>query len=60
MKVPLKIKVNSDDNELEFQNIVLKSNVYKYTKSVTKLNSLIAWTDEELTKLIANNIIKEI
>lgn len=57
MKVRLKIKVNSDGNELEFQEIVKGHNIYKYTVSKTKLGQLIGWSDIELNKLIENKII---
>lgn len=58
-----KIKVVSDGNELEFQNIItpIKSGakhiIYKYIKSKTKKGKDIGWTQEEYDKLILNKII---
>jgi hypothetical protein len=58
-----KIKVVSDGNELEFQNIItplpskVKQIIYKYTKSKTKKEKLIGWTQEEYDKLILNKTI---
>lgn len=58
-----KIKVVSDGNELEFQNIItplpskVKQIIYKYTKSKTKKGNLIGWTQEEYDKLITNKTI---
>lgn len=60
MNVPLKIKFNSDQNELEYQNKVKDHYVYKYTKSKTKKDNLLGLTETEISKLIANHIIKGI
>ena len=60
MSLPLKIKFLSDGNELEFQNTVKNYNIYRYTKSESKLNRLIGWTNEELEKLLRNKIIEKI
>lgn len=66
MQPPIRVKVLSDDNELEFQEILTpnrtkdKFYIYKYTKSVYKLGNLIGWTEIELTKILSNNTIKAI
>lgn len=53
-KAPLKILVQSDGNEMQFQNIriINKQNmyVYKFTKSETKLNVETVFTEQELQK----------
>lgn len=56
----LKIMIVSDKNELEYCNKIKDHFIYRYTLSATKKNNLIGWTQTELDKLIANNIIKEI
>ena len=66
MQPPIKIEIVSDNNELQFQEVLTpiktkeKHYVYKYTKSVSKLGNLIGWTELELEKLLKNNIIKAI
>ncbi len=55
-----KIKVVSDGNELEFQNVIKGYSIYKYTKSKTKKDQLIGFTDQEIAKLLKNNIIAQI
>jgi len=66
MQPPIKIEIVSDNNELQFQEVLTpirtkeKHYVYKYTKSKSKLNNLIGWTELELEKLLKNNIIKAI
>lgn len=56
----LNLKVLSDGNELKYHSTTKTHTVYQYTKSETKKDQLIKWTSEEISKLIANNIIKEI
>lgn len=56
----LKIMVISDQNELKYHSSTKTNITYEYTKSKTKLGELIEWPWEQLDKLIANNIIKEI
>gem|GEM_PF-7090082 len=55
-----KLKVISDNNELQYHSSTKTQNVYVYTKSQTKKDQLIAFTKEELDKLISNNIIAQI
>lgn len=55
---PNKILICSDKNELEYCNKIKDHFIFRYTLSKTKLNNLIGWTQIELDKLIANNIIK--
>lgn len=58
-----KIRFPSDDNELEFQNIItpvgskVKQIIYRYTKSKTKKGMDIGFTEEEYDKLISNKTI---
>lgn len=57
MIVPLTIKFLSDNNELVFQNVIKGINIYRYTKSETKLDRLLGLTDAEIEKLLKNKII---
>jgi hypothetical protein len=63
---PKKIKVVSDGNELEYQNTItpLKSKqsflTYKYTKSESKMDRLIGWTEQEFNIIFNNKTIIEI
>lgn len=58
--IPQKIKIVSDDNELEFMGIIkpigtaVKFNNYRYTKSETKCGQLLGLTDLELEKALKN------
>ena len=61
--IPAKIRIISDRNELELQPNAtnkVKSNqhIYKYTKSITKLGQLLAYTEFEIDKLIENKLIE--
>jgi len=63
--VPPKIRIVSDQNELELQLAVfskVKSNhhTYKYVVSKSKLGQLMAWTEFELDKLLENKLIEAI
>lgn len=58
MIVPLTIKFLSDNNELAFQNVIKGMNIYKYTKSETKLDRLLGLTDAEIEKLLKNKTIE--
>lgn len=70
---PQKLLCVSDDNELSFvmeegdvlskgkKNIIVdRKFTYEFTKSITKLNTEITFTENELKKLIVNSIFKEI
>lgn len=57
---PNRIIIISDDNELQYHSATKTHYTYQYIKSQTKKNQFIAWTETEISKLIANNIIKEI
>ncbi len=55
-------EIITDGNELQYveTKIVNKSPIlyYQYTKSQTKLNSVLPLTSEQLEKMIKNNIAK--
>ena len=54
----MKIRITSDGNELERVEIIKTKtgniNIFKYTKSVTKLGTFLGLTDLELTKLLGD------
>lgn len=56
------IKINSDDNELQFQQTVFVNKLpfleYKYTKSITKLGMTVLYSQEQLDKMIKQNIFQ--
>ena len=62
MGIPAKILIVTDSNELEYSETKLVSKVpmlyYRYTKSITKLDTLLPLTNEQLEKMIKNNIAK--
>ncbi len=57
-----KIQIITDGNELHYveTKLVNKSPIlyYQYTKSQTKLNSVLPLTSDQLEKMIKNNIAK--
>ncbi len=57
-----KIKIVVDNNELEYIETKIVSKVpllyYQYTKSQTKLNTVLPLTNEQLEKMINNGIAK--
>ena len=56
--IPAKFKFLTDDNVLELQPSTSKTHhIYKYTKSITKLNQLLGLTEEEINKKISNKTI---
>jgi hypothetical protein len=59
---PKKMMILSDSNELEFVETKIINKVpilnYRYTKSQTKLSCILPLTNEQLGKMIANNIAK--
>ncbi len=52
----------SDGDELEFMETKIMNKLpilnYRYTKSQTKLSSILPLTNEQLEKMIKNNIAK--
>jgi hypothetical protein len=54
----MKIKIKSDGNELELVEVIKDKkgsiNIFKYTKSVTKLGQFLGLTDAELEKMKSN------
>lgn len=52
--IPNKIKIKSDGNVLQYVGLSKdkKLHVYKYVKSITKLNQELPMSEEQINKLI--------
>lgn len=59
---PQNVIIISDSNELEYLETKIVNKIailhYRYTKSQTKLNSILPLTNEQLEKMIKNGIAK--
>ncbi len=55
MTIPKTIEIKSDNNKLEFVEEKKGTYYYRYTRSIEKLNTLIGFSEIELTKLIKVN-----
>ena len=53
---PKKIKITSDDNEMQLQSSKGNEGVYVYVKSVTKKGMPVTVSFDYLTKMIADKI----
>lgn len=60
---PRRIRIESDDNEIEFVRVVLdpkkktKSYLYRFTKSKYSLNKEVIFSENELRKQLTNFFI---
>ena len=61
---PNKIKINSDENEIEFTKVIKEKTGLKYSytfiKSNTLLNKEILFSEDEICKYLSNETFKEI
>lgn len=57
-KPPINIAITSDDSEVTFVGVSLKSNPqlyeYKYTKGIEKIGTSVKWTQAEIEKQLTN------
>lgn len=64
MQYPKKIKIISDDNELELSEVLSVKKLiivnYIYTKSETKFGMILPLSEEDLEKILKKNIAIEI
>ena len=62
MTPPKTITIKSDNNLLKFQDTIKPNGkgevqyIYKYTRSLEKLNQLLGLNEKELTNLVNNNL----